>query len=70
MGDVALWIKTMKDFAYPNFKTEFGHMTERTQSSYITQAIADGLLPDQAHRMAEIVSLDASNDPSKPIQFW
>lgn len=28
------------------------------------------MLPESAHRIAEIVSLAASNDPTKPIQFW
>jgi len=29
-----------------------------------------GLLPENAHRMAHIISLTASNDLNTPIQFW
>lgn len=45
-------------------------MTEITRQKYIDTAIASGQLPKDAHRMAQIISLDASNDVSKPIQFW
>jgi hypothetical protein len=45
-------------------------MTEKVQRDYITSAIERGLLPEDAHRMAQILSLEASNDISKPIQFW
>jgi hypothetical protein len=44
-------------------------MTEKVQRDYIISAIARGLLPEDAHRMAQILSLEASNDISKPIQF-
>lgn len=60
----------MKDFGYPRHPTQLGYMTEKTQRDYISAAIAQGLLPKDAHRIAQIVSLDASNDSSKPIQFW
>lgn len=60
----------MKQFTYPNFPTRHGYMTEKTQRDYITAAIEKKLLPDNAHRMAQIISLEASNDLSKPIQFW
>ena len=33
-------------------------------------AITSKLLPKDAHRIPEILSLDASNDMKKPIQFW
>lgn len=45
-------------------------MSEKTQRDYITAAIADNVLPGSAHRVAEIVSMVASDDPKKPIQFW
>lgn len=45
-------------------------MSEKIQRDYITSAIAKGVLPTDAHRIAQIVSLDASNDVNKPIQFW
>ena len=33
-------------------------------------AVTSKLLPKDAHRIPEIVSLEASNDMKKPIQFW
>lgn len=45
-------------------------MTEKIQRDYITSAIATKVLPSDAHRLAQIVSLDASDDLTKPIQFW
>ncbi len=45
-------------------------MSEQIQRSYIQSAIAKNVLPADAHRMAHIISLEASNDVSKPIQFW
>lgn len=45
-------------------------MSEKIQRDYITSAIARKVLPDDAHRMTQIISLDVANDPSKPIQFW
>jgi len=55
---------------YPNFPTRHGHMTEKIRRDYLTWAIKKGVLPKDAHRLAQIVSLNASNDLSKPIQFW
>lgn len=52
------------------YPTQLGYMTEVTQRAYIVSAVAKGLLPDDALRMAQIVSLDAPKDPNKPIQFW
>lgn len=54
----------------PKFPTRHGYMTEKIQQDYIASAVSRNLLPDQAHRMADIVSLTASRDASKPIQFW
>jgi len=54
----------------PEFPTQLGFMTDKIQRDYIQAAVADGLLPEQAYRMPDIVSLTASSDASKPIQFW
>jgi truncated hemoglobin YjbI len=45
-------------------------MSQKIQGDYINAAIAGKVLPREAHRMAQIVSLTAPNDLSKPIQFW
>lgn len=45
-------------------------MTEKIQRGYIQAAVAKGILPEDAHRMAEVVSLTAPSDTSAPIQFW
>lgn len=60
----------MPIFSYPSFSPSYGYMTERTRLAYIEAAVAKKLLPKNAHRMQPIVSLIASNDASKPIQFW
>jgi truncated hemoglobin YjbI len=57
-------------FQYPKFPTRHGYMSEKIQRDYITSAIARNVLPADAHRIAQIVSLSAPNDASKPIQFW
>ncbi len=54
----------------PKFPTRTGYMTEKTQAAYITSAMSKGILPAEAHRMADILSLTAPSDLSKPIQFW
>ena len=54
----------------PKFPTRLGYMTEKTQQNYIGAAKVNDLLPADAHRMADIVSLTAPNDTAKPIQFW
>ena len=56
----------------PNSKYEpaHGYMTEKIQLGYISSAIEDKILPLNAHRMHEIVSLFAPKSQSKPIQFW
>lgn len=54
----------------PKYPTRHGYMTERIQQAYINSAVKKGLLPDEAYRMPEVVSLTAPSDPSKPIQFW
>lgn len=60
----------MNDFGRPRHPTQLGYMTEKSQRDFISAAIAMGVLPKDAHRIAQIVSLDASYDISKPIQFW
>lgn len=54
----------------PKFPTRPGYMTEKVQRDYIQVAITKELLPTEAHRMADILSLMAPSDVSKPIQFW
>lgn len=60
----------MEHVDLPEFPTRPGYMTEKIQRDYIQAAVAKELLPTQAHRMADIVSLTAPSDVSKPIQFW
>ncbi len=45
-------------------------MTEKIQRDYIQAATEKGLLPTDAFRMADVLSLTAPGDESKPIQFW
>ena len=54
----------------PKFPTQHGYMSEKIQLAYITAAIDKGLMPKEAHRMADVLSLTASSDVAKPIQFW
>lgn len=60
----------MNQLDLPKFPTRHGYMSEKIQLEYIKSALEKGLLPDNADRVAEIVSLTASSDQSKPIQFW
>lgn len=60
----------MTKIDYPKHPTRHGYMSEKIQRDYITSAIAKNLLPTDAHRMAQIVSLTASSDHTTPIQFW
>jgi len=60
----------MTDFAYPHYPTAIGYMTEQTRARYIQNAVECNVLPENAHRMSDIISLSASNDVTKPIQFW
>lgn len=60
----------MTKSAYPNYPTRHGYMSEKIQKDYITSAIKKDVLPKDAHRLAQIVSLKASSDLAKPIQFW
>lgn len=54
----------------PKYPTRHGYMSERIQQAYIKVAMDKGLLPAEAYRMAEVVSMTAPGDTSKPIQFW
>ncbi|MGJ8527780.1 hypothetical protein [Maritalea sp.] len=60
----------MTNISYPKHPTRHGYMSEKIQSAYIQSAVEKKLLPKDAHRIAQIVSLNASSDASKPIQFW
>jgi len=60
----------MTKFDHPNYPTRHGYMSEKIQRDYITSAIRNKLLPADAHRIAQIVSLSASKDVTSPIQFW
>lgn len=60
----------MNTFNYPSYQPQNGYMTDTIRNKYIKKAVADQLLPADSHRMEHIISLNASNDPGKPIQFW
>lgn len=60
----------MTKYSYPNYAPQHGYMSEIIQRKYLTSAIEKKLLPNDALRMRQIVSLTASNDVTKPIQFW
>jgi len=60
----------MKELNYPNYASASGYMTDTIRSKYIEKAIDSDLLPADAHRMPQVISLNAPNDPNKPIQFW
>lgn len=60
----------MKDTVQTRHTTRLGYMTEKAQRDYITSAVSKGVLPKNAFRMPEIVSLTAPESLSKPIQFW
>ena len=60
----------MSKFSYPQYEPEKGYMTEQIRQQYINKAVTKKILPENAHRIAPIISLEAPNDLSKPIQFW
>jgi truncated hemoglobin YjbI len=60
----------MTTYDYPNFPTQSGYLTDKIRTQYIDSAIEKKLLPVAAHRLAPVLSLTASNDSAKPIQFW
>ena len=53
-----------------SFTTSNGYMTEKIRSRYIALAEFKKLLPENAHRRTDILSLIAPKDLSQPIQFW
>ncbi len=61
---------SVSNFSYPNFPTGNGYLTERIRLDYIDSAVAGNVLPGNAHRMPQIISLSAPNDITRPIQFW
>ncbi len=60
----------MSMFSYPDYPTSNGYLTETIRNQYMGKAIERQLLPENAYRLAHVVSLNASIDESKPIQFW
>lgn len=60
----------MTTFNYPSYQPQSGYMTETIRNKYIANAIEGRLLPINAYRLEHIISLSASNDSNKPIQFW
>ena len=56
--------------SYPNYDPSHGYMSKKIQQKYISAAIHKQILPAEAHRIPELISLSASNNLSKPIQFW
>jgi len=52
------------------YPTAHGYLTQITQQKYIEAAVTKGVLPKDAHRMPDIISLSAPEDANKPIQFW
>ncbi len=60
----------MKKNTRKMFATSNGYMTEKIRSKYIAIAEFKKLLPEDAHRRADILSLEAPEDRSQPIQFW
>ncbi len=61
---------SVSNYFYPNFPTGNGYLTEKIRLDYIETAVANNVLPKDAHRMPQIISLSAPNDISRPIQFW
>ncbi len=52
------------------FTTSNGYMTEKIRSKYIAVAEFKKILPEDAHRRSDILSLNAPEGRSQPIQFW
>ena len=53
-----------------HYSPENGYLTEKIRLQYINYAVDKNLLPHNAHRMCDIISLTAEQDKTKPIQFW
>ena len=52
------------------FATSNGYMTEKIRAKYIAIAEYKKILPEDAHRRSDILSLNAPEDRNQPIQFW
>jgi truncated hemoglobin YjbI len=59
--------RTTPSHRYP---TSYGYTTEMFRDRFITQGIKSGKLPQEAHRIANIVNLTATADPAQPLYFW
>jgi hypothetical protein len=57
----------MIKFSYPIYPTENGYLTEKIRLQYINFAVENNILPLNAYRIANIISLSAPNDILKPI---
>lgn len=55
---------------YPNFDPSAGNLTYIVQKDYIQSKIKTKKLDANAFENKDIISLIASNDPTKPIYFW
>ena len=55
---------------HTNYQIRRGCLTESNRGQYIIKAIERGQLPENAGRMAHILSLEASSGGTVPIQFW
>ena len=56
--------------AYPPFHPTDGYMTENVRRKFIDYSVREGLMPNVAPRMPDVVSLIAPKDTEKPIHFW
>ena len=54
----------------PRFRTALGYATETFREKYISREIKAKRLPENAHRIAALVSLDAPLDNTTPLRFW
>lgn len=64
------YIPHMNTSTPPEFSPAEGYLTKQIQKKYIDFAIDKKLLPESAHRMAPVMSLNASGHSQTPIQFW
>ena len=60
----------MSKYNYPTYQPQSGYMTDAIRTKYIASAVDKRLLPANAYRMQDVITLNASDDPKKPIQFW
>ena len=55
---------------YPNFKSQEGNITSLIRKDYLKTKIRSNDLSEDIFDNYEVMSLQASNDPEKPIYFW